>query len=114
MTQRVSINAVSHAERQSVIDAIATALGELGGWIDDVHLFSNISVAIRSFLPPDRVQPFGERLAGLGLKLSDSAQRDLAAFAAAPGSAVEVLCTVQITFFHSEPDLRRPVPSVPG
>jgi hypothetical protein len=114
MPVRLSINAVTSAERQRVIDAIAAAVSELGGWIDDVHLFSNISVAIRSFLPPDRVQPFGERLAVLGLKLSDSAQRDLTAFAAAPGSAAEVLCTVQITFFHSEPDLRRPVPSVPG
>ena len=114
MPVRLSINAVTSAERQRVIDAIAAAVSELGGWIDDVHLFSNISVAIRSFLPPDRVQPFGERLAALGLKLSDSAQRDLAACAAVPGSAAELFCTVQITFFHSEPDLRRPVPSVPG
>ena len=114
MVQRLNITAVTHSERQGVIDAIATTLGELGGWIDDVHLFSNISVAIRSFLPADRVQPFGERLAALGLKLSAPAQRDLAAFAATSGSIAEVLCTVQITFFHNEPDLRRPVPSVPG
>lgn len=114
MAQRVSINAVTHAERQSVIDAISALVGELGGWIDDVHFFSNISVAIRSFLPDASAPEFGERLQRLGLKLAPSSLHDLAAFEPAPGAGEEIICSVQITFFHDEPDLRRTVPSVPG
>lgn len=114
MVQRVSINAVTHAERQSVIDAISAVLGELGGWIDDVHFFSNISVAIRSFLPVGRVSEYGERLQRLGLKFAPSSLHELDVFEPAPGVGEEIICSVQITFFHDEPDLRRHVPSVPG
>jgi hypothetical protein len=114
MTARVSLEAVTQAERQSTVDAISTAVGAAGGWIDDVHFYSNISVALRCVLPAGRCAGFAQTLRDIGLKLDDAAVRALTEKAAAMPAPDEMLCALQVTFFHNEPDLRRAIPNVPG
>jgi hypothetical protein len=110
MVQRLILETVTAADRQASIDAIGQAVTAVGGWVDDVTFFSNISVALRCVIPPSSAAVFADRLIAIGLKFDSAALTD---FAAAT-TAAELLCTVQVTFFHSDPDLRRDVPSVPG
>lgn len=108
----IFLTAVTSAERQITTDAIRQIIGNVGGWIDDFALYSNISVMIRAMLPASAVAEFGRQLSKLDLKIDDG---DIIALAQAQSeNSDEFSCTLNVTFFHDEPDLRRVVPAVPG
>ena len=112
--KRVSLAAVTRCERQSTVDAINMAISESGGWIEDVNFFSNISIAVRSFVPSSNAVDLGTRLAGAGLIVDIEGIDELAMAMRENAPAFELLCQLNVTFFHDEPDLRRTIPSVPG
>ena len=112
--KRVSLAAVPRCERQSTVDAINTAINESGGWIEDVNFFSNISIAVRSLVPSLNAVDFGTRLAGAGLVIDVEGIDELAMAMRENAPAFELICQLNVTFFHDEPDLRRTIPSVPG
>lgn len=114
MRKRVNIITVTQAERQSVVGAIGQAVGDVGGWVDDVNFFSNISIALRSYIPSRKLVELGYKLVEIGLKIEPKDFANLEDAAATNSPGFEVLCSMQITFFHNEPDLRREIPSVPG
>lgn len=108
----VSLNAVTAADRQETTDAIRQLIAEAGGWIEDFVLFSNISLMIRCAISAEAAAAFGNALLDIGLKIDTS---ELAALTQPESNGKdEKACTLNITFFHNEPDLRRTVPSVPG
>lgn len=113
MKRAIHLNAVTRADRNKLVSGISEAVASVGGWIEDVNFFSNISVVLRFVIA-----------AGSGLRLVRLLETqplqldfdDLAKLSALStrNEIEEVACTLQITFFHNDPDLRRHVPSVPG
>lgn len=110
---RISLAAVTQADRHLVTDAAREAVSRAGGWIEDVQFFGNLSLALRAMLPAGGLAVFGDNLMAAGAIFDADAERALAT-AAAMAPEREIACTVQISFFHREPDLRRDVPAVPG
>jgi hypothetical protein len=107
-------------ERNGVVSDLQEAIRAVGGWIVDFSLFSNISVCIVFTTAAHRLAGLLEALKETGVKLEAkglAATEAIAQQAAAAGVAAELpefSCTLQVTFIHSDPDLRREVPSIPG
>ncbi len=114
MAGQILLNGVSRAGRHEAISSATEALQRSGGWIDDVHFFSNVAVNVRCVILAADVPRLAEDLIGLpiGLRQEDTAALGRAASRLAGDE--ELTFSLQITFVHDEPDLRRHVPSVPG
>ena len=96
-----------------IISAVSGAVAEAGGWIDDVNFFSNISVALRFVIPSSSGSHLVQLLSAVPLQLDSNGVDELTTLSA-NGPSEEITCSLQITFFHTEPDLRLQIPSVPG
>lgn len=114
MAERLLINGVTRLERQTAISAATQAVQDSQGWIDDVHFFSNVAVNIRCVVPAGSVDGLVERLGKLPLGLGAADMAVLTCAASPVPAGEELQFSLQITFVHDEPDLRRHVPSVPG
>jgi hypothetical protein len=112
--RRISLGAVTKTERQRAVDGVHDAVRDAGGWIDDLHFYSNISVAIRCSIPFISAARFGNDLRNLGLRFDAEGIEALEWVGAESDAAGELLCLLQITFFHDEPDLRQHILDVPG
>ena len=80
-------------------------LTAVGASVTDFTQFSNLSVCITFELLGTRLRELESNLraAGLSFKASEAGECD-----------AEIAAQLQITFFHSEPDLRIKQPAVPG
>lgn len=117
MTQSfLQLNASTRADRQQMISALREAITTSGGWITDARLFSNLSICLNFEIAAPHLAGLQAALTRPDLNLSDESVRRLAAArnAAMSASDQEVRGTLQVTFIHSEPDLRLEVPAVPG
>lgn len=114
MAERLLLNGVTRLERQAAISATSKVVQAGGGWIDDVHLFSNVAVNLRCAIPVAGVAILAEGLGNLPLGLNHDDMALLARAGSQVPAGQELEFSLQITFVHDEPDLRRLVPSVPG
>lgn len=105
---RIALHAVTKLERNFVTTLVMDAVSAQGGWVDDVHLFSNIMTTIRFVVTHGK-------LVGL-LAALDQAGLHVSGLDSPPKGDADSDCngSLQITFMHSEPDLRREIPPVPG
>lgn len=110
---KIRLTAVTSADRNAIISDVSSAVAEAGGWIDDVNFFSNISVALLFIIPSSSGSTLVRLLSAQLLQLDSNGVRQLTALTAHEPSK-EIACSLQITFFHTEPDLRRHIPHVPG
>ena len=91
-----------------------------GAWVVDVKLFSNMSVCFNFEIPIGRTEQLREALAATDLHLTGESNDSFAGFRERQESAAEnsqptdIAGTLQITFIHSEPDLKIEVPRIPG
>ncbi len=109
MSRLVMITAVTRQERRAATSFVFAAVQSLGGWIEDVQMYSNIMNTIRLVLPAGRFQALADTLSEAGISL------DLPPELAQPANPdAERPATLQVTFVHNDPDLRREIPSVPG
>ena len=106
----IHINAVTRVERLEATARAREAVANAGGSILTFEQFSNVSACIGLEIPPARLPDLGRLLAAAGLNLSKRSEQALAS--GNHGETVPV--TLQITFVHNEPDLRRHVPAIPG
>ena len=109
----VRLNAVTSSDRNAIISDVSSAVAKAGGWIDDVNFFSNISIALRFVIPLSSRSTLVELLSAQPLQLDSNDLCELTALTAREPEE-EIRCSLQITFFHTEPDLRRQIPHVPG
>jgi len=95
---------------------VRSAITDGGGWILDVKLFSNISICFNFEIPPTRLEQLREMLVNTGLRLSDDSIQSLSNSSPriSGPSDENTAGSLQITFIHSEPDLRIQVPPIPG
>lgn len=109
MMRILMLNAVTRRERKDATSFVFDTVNDLGGWIDDVQMYSNLMNTIRLTLSagayPALVAALREGRIAVDEPGTDRAGNDPAA---------ERMATLQITFIHDEPDMRRDMPAVPG
>lgn len=102
---------MTRENRLLATDAAKDAITAGGGWIENFQLFSNKMTSIHFEMPADALPAFIERLAALRMQLDEDA---LVRARDASRASGDLRVTLQITFIHDEPDLRREVLAVPG
>ena len=114
VAEALRLNLVTTRERHSVIAELHTQLVAASASVTDFQQFSNVSVC----LTLEWEQHLGTRIAEAircsGLHLAESSLRALQHSAVAANRNRMVEASLQITFIHNDPDLRIPVPAVPG
>lgn len=114
-TRRLMLSAITRTNRHQVMAEINDAVMAAGGWVVGHTLFSNMATAFQLMLPSGRIGSFAQTLQALGVRFDEES---LAQFGSLPAGAAqaedEMPISLNVTFVHDEPDLRRDVPAVPG
>ena len=103
------LTAVTRVERKLATSLVFDTVNRLGGWIDDVQMYSNLMNTICFTLPGEA---FGSLIEAL--RADDISVDAPLGLAESGNSAAERMATLQLTFIHDEPDLKREIPSIPG
>jgi hypothetical protein len=111
MSNPFLLSAITDRERNSVTTIVFDCISNLGGWVNDVRMYSNIMTNVSFTLAENKIQPFLDALATNDLHAR--LERDDKNISSSP-RAIERNGSIQITFVHNEPDLKRHVPAVPG
>jgi hypothetical protein len=114
MTDPILLSGVSRTERHRTISSATDVIEQAGGWVEDVHFFSNIAVNLRCVLMPATAAQMSRALSRLGIGLSRGETAALERAAERMPVDEELHFSLQIAFVHDEPDLRRHLPRVPG
>ncbi|MHA7970116.1 hypothetical protein [Rhizobium sp. CAU 1783] len=109
MSGILMLSAVTRRERKDATSYVFDTINRLGGWIDDVQMYSNIMNTVRLTLRADAYPALFAALSEGGIVLDDEVHGS-----SGSDPAAEQMATLQITFIHDEPDLKREVPAVPG
>ena len=109
MAQILRLIGVTDKDRHQVVAQAQAAINDCGGWIADFHLFSNLSICLNFELPVNNLEPFQAALFKAGIQLNAESTESLPKFPQQTDS--EIKGSLQITFLHNEPDLRREVPA---
>lgn len=113
MMQSTAIEIVTTAPRHAVIEVLKDCVARGQGWIANHTLLSNKAAMIQAMIEARHLAAFTAALAGSGLPLPAGATDRLMALHD-PGSECEVAVFLSASFSHDDPDLRIPVPAVPG
>lgn len=109
------ISGVTKADRHQVTADVNNAISAAGGWVVNHTLFSNIAITIQFSLPSRRLDEFLDRVIAASVKLDDDSIARIRAMDEKPSpKPADVTASLNITFMHNEPDLRRENPAVPG
>jgi hypothetical protein len=113
------INASTREDRIEMTSRVARAIADMGGWVLDFKQFSNVSICINFEIPAKNIGKLHLSIEAMNLRLSRESDESLYRQGrldngpdAVPGETVPG--TLQITFIHDDPDLRRDVPAIPG
>jgi hypothetical protein len=109
VNERIQLHAVTRAQRHAATLALREAFVQSSGFILDVNLFSNISLNLAFEIPASERDALVRRLDEAQIRLDADSRARIADANASPLTG-----TLEVTFLHSEPDLRRKVPRVPG
>lgn len=111
----LKLSAVTSHSRFSVVAELTAALNALGSVLDS-HPFSNLALAVHFEISPGNLAKLRPALLALPLSLSDASLEALAAVEALPPGELppDLPGSLNITFVHSDPDYRMPIPAVPG
>lgn len=109
------LSGVTHANRHQVSAEINDAVLAAGGWISNHTFFSNIATTFHAVLAPAGLAQFRDGVLAAGVSLdAESATKLDVLIANEKGLPEEIPASLNVTFIHDEPDLRRDVPAVPG
>lgn len=98
------LRAVTKQERNRAITAARESLSRQGGWITHHSLFSNHAATLNFELPTAKAAAFIADLAAAGLTARYDG--DLP-----PPEDGELQGSLQLTFLHDDPDMKRHVPA---
>lgn len=108
----IRLQGKTRAERHAVTSGASDAILAAGGYVLDYNQFSNLAVCFTLELPPAGFARLRAALAALDVNLPPPEPEELA-LAQLP-ARTEVPGSLRIDFEHNEPDLRIPIPAVPG
>jgi hypothetical protein len=109
---RVHFSGSTRIERPMAIGIVEETVRRLGGWLIDFRFFSNLALSLSFEIHPRQLGALLDTLNNAGISVA-AADIDRA-IALLPGSEPSLRCFLQLTFVHQEPDLRIPVPLIPG
>jgi len=113
--KKLRLSGVTRNDRLTCTASIRDiVVAQCHGWIGEFYQYSNISLCLHFEIPAGSLSVLRDSLRAGGVSLgrdSDGAFRDISV---EEGNSEAIPCTLQITFIHNEPDLRRQVPVVPG
>lgn len=110
--QRVELHGVVAGERHAALSRARDAISEAGGWVTEVHLYSDLAACLLLEVPAAAGGRLAERLDTAGLGLDRASRVRLEAL---PSHApADVPATLELTFATGRGDLRREIPAVPG
>jgi hypothetical protein len=107
MAGLVMMTAVTRIERMLATQHVFDTVNRLGGWIDDVKMYSNLMNTIRLTLPAGAFTELAASLGEAGIVIDEP-------LTSGGDPNAERMGTLALTFIHDEPDMRREVPAVPG
>jgi hypothetical protein len=105
----VMLSAVTRVERKAATSFVFDTVNRLGGWIDDTRMYSNLMNMIRLTLPAGAFAELVAVLCEAGIAVDPPE-----GLGEIRDPAAERMATLQLTFIHDEPDLKREIPAVPG
>lgn len=112
---RLMLSAVTRRNRHDAMADINDAVAAAGGWVEGHTLFSNIATTFRVFLPEGGIAAFADAVERLGVHIDAESREKLASLSSGQSTGDdERSVSLNLTFIHHEPDLRREVPMVPG
>ena len=106
------LNGITRVDRLEMTQRLRQAIIDSRGFITDYRQFSNKSICITFEIGSSHIGKLRAALPATGLKLGTETEQALESFERARNTRVEG--TLHVTFVHDEPDLRIPVPAVPG
>ncbi|MGI9502168.1 MAG: hypothetical protein ACR2RE_03815 [Geminicoccaceae bacterium] len=113
--QLLMISGVTAAERYQATTDVNDAISAAGGWVVDHTSFSNVAITIRFSLPSQRLDELRDRVIAARIKLDDDSLTRIRTMGEQHLlEPKDLTATLNITFIHDEPDLRREIPAVPG
>jgi hypothetical protein len=89
-------------------------VAECHGWIGDFYQYSNLSLCIHFEIPVSNLSVLRDSLGKAGVALGRDAEDAFRKVSDSREDSETISCTLQITFIHDVPDLRRHIPAVPG
>ena len=84
------------------------------GWIVDFQEFSNISICLHFEITASHLLDLPKCLINADIQLSRQTEVFFRQIPLLKKIPEDISGTLQITFIHNEPDLRRHIPAVPG
>lgn len=112
---RLMLAAMTKRNRHQAMADLNDAIMATGGWVIDHTLFSNIATTFRAAVPQKQLASFFDSLDSLEIHVDEDGKRDIAALLAENRDGLsEMEISLNVTFIHDEPDIRREVPMVPG
>ena len=106
------IEGKTREDRYSIQDAASDVVRAAGGYILDYKQFSNLAVCYTIELPSGGFAKLRQKLTDLHVILEPATAEELAVDGRSPQD--DIPGSLRITFIHQEPDLRIPIPAVPG
>jgi len=112
----IRIEAGTTVPRLEMIARISDAIQAANGFVMDSRYFSNTAVFIGFEIGPSMPPRLQTALSAAGLNFSSRSLDSIEQYADVSKSAAPGLreCHLSVTFFHNDPDLRIPVPAIPG
>lgn len=109
MKRLMQLQSITRRNRHEVHRQIVDTVLSLGGWVDDIRHYSNLMLTVQMTLPRGAYGALAASLGAIGVPLD--LPPDLTA---SHRGNDEQSASLQVNFVHNEPDLKRPVPAVPG
>lgn len=109
------ISGITKKNRHEVTADINDTISAPGGRIVDHTLLSNIAITIQFTTPSQRPEEFRRRVIAVGVGLDDdSLARIRGTIEKRMSGSAGITASLNFTFIHDDPDLRRKIPAVPG
>lgn len=108
----IMIQGKTSQDRHQVTSGVSKAVSSAGGYILDFKQFSNLSVCFNIELPPAGFFKLRKELDTIKVLLKPPTEMEMVA--SEKSEDADIPCSLQVLFFHEEPDLRIPIPAVPG
>lgn len=114
-SKSLRLNGATRSDRFAATARLSEiVVSECRGWIGEFYQYSNTSLCLHFELPAETLPVLRPALQLARIKLASESDRALESLINAEPLTEAIQCTLQLTFIHNEPDLRRQAAAVPG